>query len=302
MPSYSKEDRVLLALQAMKTSKKDGRKTLSAREASRIFSVPKSTLCDRLNKKPHRDNLRPKDHKLDPIEEKVVLDSIIDQDTRGFSVRLSTLEDSANLLLASRNGEPVGKHWARRFVKSQPSLKTKINRPYDYQRALCEDPEIIENWFRLLNNLMSKYEITDNDLYNFDETGFMIGMITPSMVVTRADRRGRAKSIQPGNREWATAIECISASGRCLPPFIIVQGKYHLENWTTESGFPRDWVIKPTANGWTDNETGLQWLKHFDKHTRQHEQATYRMIILDGHESHVSAMFDEYCRDNKIIT
>ena len=86
-------------------------------------------------------------------------------------------------------------------MKPQPLLKTKINRPYDYQRALFVDPEIIENWFRLLNNLMSKYGIMDNDLYNFDESGFMIGMITPSMVVTRADRRGRAKSIQPGNRE-----------------------------------------------------------------------------------------------------
>ena len=85
-----------------------------------------------MNKKPHRDDLRPNDHKLDPIEEKVFLDSIIDQDTNGFSVRLSSLEDSANLLLASRNGESVGKHWARRFVKSQPSLKTNINLAYDY--------------------------------------------------------------------------------------------------------------------------------------------------------------------------
>ena len=36
---------------------------------------------------------------------------------------------------------------------------------------------------------------------NFDETGFQMGMIAPGMVVTRADRRVRAKAIQPGNRE-----------------------------------------------------------------------------------------------------
>lgn len=163
----------------------------------------------------------------------------------------------ANLLLKSRSGKPVGKHWARRFVDAQPTLKTKLNRPYDYQRALCEDPEVISKWFALLRNMMAKYGIQEEDLYNFDETGFMMGMITAAMVVTRADRRGKAKSVQPGNQEWATVIECINAKGWCIPPFVIIQGAYHLANWTTESGFPGDWVIKPTPNGWTDNETSL---------------------------------------------
>jgi hypothetical protein len=87
---------------------------------------------------------------------------------------------------------------------------------------------------------MAKYRIQEEDLYNFDETGFMMGMITTSMVITHADRCGKAKSIQPGNQEWATVIECINAKGWCIPPFVIVQGAYHLANWTTESGFPGD--------------------------------------------------------------
>jgi hypothetical protein len=57
-----------------------------------------------------------------------------------------------------------------------------------------------------------------------------MGMITASMVVTRVDTRGKAKSIQPCNREWATPIECINAMGWCIPPF--VQGAYHLASWT----------------------------------------------------------------------
>ena len=43
--------------------------------------------------------------------------------------------------------------------------------------------------------------MVDSDFYNFDETGFLIGLITPGMVVTRADRRGRVKGIQLSNRE-----------------------------------------------------------------------------------------------------
>jgi hypothetical protein len=54
--------------------------------------------------------------------------------------------------------------------------------------------------------MRAKYAIQDCDFYNFDETGFAMGMIQPRTVVTRSDRVGKAKAIQPGNREWATAI------------------------------------------------------------------------------------------------
>jgi hypothetical protein len=43
--------------------------------------------------------------------------------------------------------------------------------------------------------------VVDTDFYNFDETGFMIGVICPTMVVTCVDRRGRGKAVQPGNWE-----------------------------------------------------------------------------------------------------
>ena len=72
-------------------------------------------------------------------------------------------------------------------------------------RPLCEDPELIGAWFRLVQNIRAKYGIQDCNFYNFDETGFMMGVISPAMVVTCSDRRGRGKAVQPGNREWATA-------------------------------------------------------------------------------------------------
>jgi hypothetical protein len=85
----------------------------------------------------------------------------------------------------------------------------------------------------------------------------MIGIISSCMVVTRSDRKGKWKRVQPGNREWATAITCINAEGYDIPPFLVVQGAVHLANWYTESGLLHDWVVKPTSNGWTDNDTGL---------------------------------------------
>ena len=139
-------------------------------------------------------------------------------------------------------------------------------------------------------------------MYNFDETGFMMGVICASMVVTRSDRRGKGKSIQPGNREWATAIECVNSEGWCLPPFLIVQGVYYLANWFSETNLPDNWVIKTISNEWTNNETGLEWIRHFDEHTRLRTKGLYRMLVIDGHESHMSAEFGTFCKDHKIIT
>ena len=35
--------------------------------------------------------------------------------------------------------------------------------------------KIIEDWFRLIHNFIAKYGILKEDIYNFDEIGFLIG-------------------------------------------------------------------------------------------------------------------------------
>ncbi|EGU86904.1 hypothetical protein FOXB_02578, partial [Fusarium oxysporum f. sp. conglutinans Fo5176] len=90
----------------------------------------------------------------------------------------------ANRLLADRDASPVGKRWTSNFVKRHKELKTRFFRRYDYQRAKCEDPTVIRNWFRLVENIITKYGIDLADIYNFDETGFIMGFIASGMVVT----------------------------------------------------------------------------------------------------------------------
>ena len=95
----------------------------------------------------------------------------------------------ANLLLEKRNGGRVRGHWANRFITRQEKLKTRLNRVYDFQRVTCENPEFIGAWFRLVGNIKAKYGIEDNDLYNFNEIGFIMGVIYSSLlIITRADR------------------------------------------------------------------------------------------------------------------
>jgi hypothetical protein len=135
----------------------------------------------------------------------------------------------------------VGENWVRRLLDRHPHLKTKYSRKYDYQRALCEDPQKISAWFARVQKTIAEFGILDSDIYNFDETGFQMGVASTSKVVTRSDRRNRPVVLQPGNREWATVIECINMTGWALDPMILFEGKVHISSWYEGSELPRTW-------------------------------------------------------------
>jgi hypothetical protein len=239
---------------------------------------------------------------LTKTEEGVVVEYILELISRGFPPRLAAVADMANSLRAERNLGQVGLNWPSTWVMHRPEFTMKFNRKYDYKRALCEDPKVIQGWFRLVANIKAKYGIQDEDTYNFDETGFMMGQISTGAVVTASERRGRPRAIQQGNREWTTVIQGINATGWPIPPFIIFKGHHHLSAWYKEDSLPYNWVIAVSEKGWTTNELGLQWLKHFDEHTKKRVVGTHRLLAIDGHESHDSLAFQQYCKENKIIT
>jgi DDE superfamily endonuclease len=128
-----------------------------------------------------------------------------------------------------------------------------------------------------------------------------MGVISTAKVVTGSERRSRPKAIQPGNREWVTVIQGVNAQGWTIPPNIIFKGEYHLSAWYEED-LPGDWRISLSDKGWTTNEIGFEWIQHFDQHTKQRTIGVYRLLILDGHDSHESLQFQDFCKENNIIT
>lgn len=112
----------------------------------------------------------------------------------------------ADNLLQEHGKKPVGKNWVDNFIKRSPKLRTRWSRLYNHQRALCEDPALIQRWFDLIKSINAKYGIQDEDIYNFNESGFIMGKISLQLVVTGCKKPGKQKKIQPGNREWVTLV------------------------------------------------------------------------------------------------
>ncbi|KAF1929830.1 transposase, partial [Didymella exigua CBS 183.55] len=276
----------------------------SKRCLAAAYDVLELTLRTRLK------GIRPKhettlvNQKLSPIEEQSLIQWILDLDCRGFPPQIIDVRRMADALLAGRGQDPppppIGKCWVSRFINRQPELQTKWNRKFHSQRARCEDPVRISAWFRLVEETRLTYRIPDEDVYNFDKTGFMMGVASTSKVVTSSDTVGRATVVQPGNREWVTTIECVNASGWSIPPFLILAGKLHQASWYQD--LPPDWTVAVSDNGWTTDELGLDWVKHFNRHTQTRSSGARRLLILDGHSSHATPEFDQYCADNLIIT
>ena len=83
---------------------------------------------------------------------------------------------------------------------------------------------------------------------------------------------------------------------------IIFEEKVHLSTWYTDV-LPGDWTIGVSANGWTNDSLGFDWLTQvFEKHTKDRTKGVYRLLILDGHGSHSMAEFDLFCLERLIIT
>ena len=139
MPQTNNEARILQSLQAYKNDPK-----LSIWRAAKLYQLSHTTLFCRHNGVQAQANTIPKPRKLSNLEKKIVIQYILDLNLRGFPPRLGSVEEMGNRLLADWDVPPVGKCWARNFVKWYKELDTRFFRKYDYHQNKCEYPIIID--------------------------------------------------------------------------------------------------------------------------------------------------------------
>jgi hypothetical protein len=280
----------------------DSEQQLSNHAAAASYDVCPNTLRNRRLGRPARQDCVPNSKILTELEERAIIEHAIDVDSRGFQLNYDLLRGIADKLLGDRGCRRVGVNWPANFVKRVPELKSRVNRRYDYQRALNEDPRVIRDWFRLVKNMKAKYGIVDEDTYNFDEAGFQMDVIGSCMVITGSERRQAPKSLQPGNTEWVTTIVAANAQGWSIPPFVIFKGAQQYNTWHAAIPDRPSWVLSVSEKGWTSHDHGLLWLKHFDSYTKDRTVGSWRLLIMDGHSSHDTVEFRDYCSDHNIIT
>ena len=145
---------------------------------------------------------------------------------------------------------------------------------------------------------MGKYGIQTEDVYNFDETGFQIGVVSGGKVLVPDDCQAAYVS-DPDNRVFVTVVATIGATGRSVPPMIIFKGAHHLRKYF-DNDMEKDVLWARSESGFSNNSLGLEYLKHFDRFTKKNSVGSYRLLIFDGHGSHLTEEFVDYCWQNKV--
>jgi hypothetical protein len=79
-----------------------------------------------------------------------------------------------------------------------------------------------------------------------DETGIALGVCTNSQVIARAGKR-KAYVKTPGDRDWVSIFETISAAGQKLRCIVIFKGKSLQTTWFL-SDFVPDWLYTTSEN------------------------------------------------------
>ncbi|KAJ6103443.1 hypothetical protein N7486_005870 [Penicillium sp. IBT 16267x] len=202
----SQESRIQMAISAYK--KKQFR---SPTAAAAMFGVPRTSLLNRLRGLKPRIETRANGHRLTVPEEEALTKQLLDADKRGFSIRPEFLRGMAQNLLCERVQDPtatLGVNWAYKFIKRHPALRTRYNRRISYQRAKQEDPKVIKQWFTTVREVIQEHGIHKDDIWNFDETGFTMGLCSTSKVITAVERSERPRRVIQGNREWVIIVEC----------------------------------------------------------------------------------------------
>jgi hypothetical protein len=110
--------------------------------------------------------------------------------------------------------------------------------------------------------------------------------------------------LHDGPRDWITVLACICADGTPLSPGLIYQSKATKiwSSWVEDIHQDQPAFVTTTPSGWTNKDTGLQWLiQVFDRETKARARQSWRLLYVDGHGSHVTLRFLEYCAANRIL-
>ena len=109
---------------------------------------------------------------------------------------------------------------------------------------------------------------------------------------------------EDGSREFITLLACINALGIALPPALI----YQSDSGTLQDTWVEDWTSDQEAyfavssKGRSSDELGFKWLKKvFQRCTKSKAVIRRRLLVVDGHSSHINMKFINACDEYHIL-
>ena len=131
--------------------------------------------------------------------------------------------------------------------------------------------------------------------------GFNIGKRGRNAYVICSATEKKVHQAEPGRTEWVTVLECICGDGSAISPLVIFKGESIQTSWIPSES-SNDWSWSSNTKGWTCDAIGEDWIKTvFERETGAKASGATRLLVVDGHGSHITAPFIRFCMDHDIM-
>lgn len=295
--SYGQE-RLNEALDAIKSG------TLSIRQASGDFSIPRKTLQRHLKgcvlKPGYLGRFRTV---FDDKFQDELVSHILQMQQMFYGL---TSKDVCKLAfdLAEKEGldHPfnkekglAGRDWLGKFMKTH-DITLRKPEATSIARAVGFNKPSVDKFYGLLKSELQNFPYQAKNIWNVDESG-LTTVHRPQKVLAKKGQKQVGK-VTSGERGKNVTIVCsMNATGVYIPPMIIFPRKRLAPALTR--GLPPGSVARVSDNGWITKELFLEWLKHFVDSTKCSKEQKC-ILILDGHFSHKCLQVVTFAKDHGI--
>ena len=238
-------------------------KGMSVCKAAEEYSIPKSTLHDRVvGKVLPGSNSGPCRH-LNSTEEIELVNFLDHCASLGYSRSKQELIQLAQSTVDMKGiSAKVTAGWWKSFKSRHSKLTLRQPEPMSHCRMAAVSDSVLTNYFDLLESTLTQCNLTEHpgQIFNLDESGFPLSPKAPKVVAKRGTKH--PISINGQEKSQITVLACVSASGNAIPPLVIFDRK-NLTEELTRSEVP-DTRYGLSDSGWMDSDIFQDWFaNHF---------------------------------------
>ncbi|KAI1003231.1 hypothetical protein K3495_g4979 [Podosphaera aphanis] len=102
------------------------------------------------------------------------------------------------------------------------------------------------------------------------------------------------------NREYVTCMESVSADGITVDSMTVFRGAHYLEKHF-DNDLNDAVLFAQSESEYTNDYLSYRWFMHWERFTRPKNPEENRLLIMDGHGSHLTFEFINYCDAHKVF-
>ena len=276
----------------------------SVKSTAKKYSIPRSTLRDRLKTNITDKPTLGRKPLFTAQQEKEIAEHVLLLSKLFFGISIIELRRLA-FELAEANGLPhtfntktklAGPDWIYGFLKRNPGISLRKPEATSLNRISAFNKVEVDLFFKNLETVQEKFKFPASRIYNVDETGISTVHKPGKILGPKGQKQvGAATSWERGKN--VTVVCAMSAIGNYIPPMFIYPRQRMSQQ--LQKGGPRDAIYGCSKNGWINEDLFMEWLQHFQKHSRPTADDPV-LLILDNHSSHKTYGVYNFCRTNHI--